>query len=195
MKTCMNRVLIVLAAMLIVGFALAQGPRFTEAPRSGMTARMQSERDAEPEFAPRGQHGPSRLGERMRGVLHETLGLSEDEIHARKEAGQSIAGIAEDLGIARETLEDAYLVAREEAIEQLLEEGRVAELQAQRMTDRGPEVFATVVDRAGLGGGQHATGETLNAQRAEAPRGPQTEPVHRHQMEPMQRGPHGQRTN
>ncbi len=185
----MTRTLILTAALLFAAFAVAQGPRFGEAPRSGMTARMQAL-----ELEQQGQHGPSQLGARMRGALHDTLGLSEAELHARKEAGASIGSIAEEEGITRATLRAAYLEARERAIAELLAADAINEVRADWMRERGPVVFESIVDRQGLGGGQHLTGEPLMAQRSEAPRGPQAQPrVRRHQMEPMQRGPHGQR--
>jgi hypothetical protein len=190
----MSKILIALAATLLAGLALAQGPRFStaEAPREGMTARMQSE-----PFTLRRQHGPSGLGVRMRGALHETLGLSEEEIHARKETGASIASIAEEEGISRGELEAAYLDARSDAIEELVREGLIDAFRAERMEGRGLEVFASIADRPGLGGGQHATGTPLEAQRTQVPRGPraaQAEPIRQQQMEPMRHG-HGRRTD
>jgi hypothetical protein len=188
----MKRSLASLALVLVAGAALAQGPRFADAPRAGTTARMQAEHVQQTR-----QHTPSQLGSRMRGALHQALGLTEDEIHARKEAGASIAGIGEELGIDRDTLESAYLEARSAAIAALRAADAVSELRAERMQARGPEVFAHVVDREGLGGGQHLTGEPHHAQRSEVPRGPRAQAADAVQlrMTPMQRGPHGRRSD
>ncbi len=185
----MTRTAIALTALLLAGLALAQGPRFGEAPRTTMTARMQADNVQQA-----GRHGPSQLGASMRGAMHGVIGLSEEELHARKEAGASIATIAAEEGIERATLEAAYLQARAEAIDALLATEAISELQAERMRERGPDVFATIVDREGLGGGQHMTGEPLMAQRADAPGGPRSrvsEATPQHKMEPMRRGPRG----
>ena len=185
----MTRTAIAITALLLASLALAQGPRFGEAPRTATTARMQAE-----DVQQASRHGPSQLGASMRGAMHGVIGLSEEELHARKEAGASIATIAAEEGIERATLEAAYLRARAEAIDGLLASEAISELQAERMRERGPGVFAAIVDREGLGGGQHMTGEPLMAQRAEAPRGPRSrigEVAPQHRMEPVRRGPRG----
>lgn len=183
----MTRTIVVIAALLATSLALGQGPRFGDAPRSGMEARQQSQRLA-------GQQAPSALAASMRGSLHDVIGLSEDEIHARKEAGESLATIAADQGIGRAALEAAFLARRGEAIAALVEADRIDPARAERMVARGAEVAAAVLDREGVAGGAHALGEPLRAQASEAPRGPSAgAPVRAHRMEPMQRGPHGQR--
>lgn len=183
----MTRTIALIAALLAVSVALGQGPRFGDAPRSGMEAREQTQRLT-------GQQAPSALAASMRGALHDVVDLSEDEVHARKEAGASLATIAADHGIGRAALEAAFLARRGEAIAALLEAGRIDPARAERMVARGAEVAAAVLDRAGIAGGVHAEGEPLRAQRSEAPRGPNAgAPVRAHRMEPVQRGPHGQR--
>ena len=178
----------------LVGAALAQGPNFGEAPRHGMTARMeaqQAEQRQQAEAQQQGRHGPSHLGAHMRGALHDALGLPEAEIHARKEAGASIASIAADEGIELDVLEGAFLAARAAAIAELLEQAMIGEVQAERMQARGSEVFASVVEREGPGGGLHDTGETRAAQRTDEPRGPQAAvQARRDEATPQRRGPH-----
>ena len=190
----MKRFLAILLVTGLVGSALAQGPPHREAPRLGMTARSEAQ---QAELQQQGRHGPSHLGAHMRGALHEALGLPEEEIHARKEDGASIASIAAEQGVGRAALEAAFLAARAAAITTLLEAGTISELQAERMVERGVDVFATVVDREGLGGGQHMTGELRLAQRTDTPRGPQaqTADVRRHPMTPQRRGPHWERSD
>lgn len=185
----MIRILVPIAALLLAALAFAQGPRFADTPRAGVAAREQSL-----QLQRSGQAGPSQLGASMRGALHEAISLSEEEIHARKAAGASIASIAAEEGIGRATLQAAFLGQRADAIAALLASDAITAVQAERMVARGTEVFDTIVDRVGITGGQHATGEPLMAQRADAPRGPRTAGADRqHRMEPMERGPHGQR--
>lgn len=185
----MIRILVPIAALVLAAVAFAQGPRFADAPRAGVAAREQSL-----QLHQGGQFGPSQLGASMRGALHGAIGLSEDELHARKEAGASIAMIAAEEGIGREALRAVFVRQRHDAIAALLDAGTITTAQAERMVERGSEVFDTVVDREGIAGGQHATGEPLMAQRTDAPRGPRSAGEDRqHRMEPMVRGPHGQR--
>ena len=195
----MHRRFTILLVAGLVGAALAQGPNFGEAPRHGMTARMevqqadlrqQAEAQQRAE-APSERHGPSHLGAHMRGALHDALGLPEAEIHERKEAGASIASIAADEGIELDVLEKAFLAARAAAIAELLEQATIGEVQAERMQARGPEVFASVVEREGPGGGLHDTGVTRAAHRTDEPRGPQAaEQVRSDEATQQRRGPH-----
>lgn len=183
----MTRTIVVTAALLAASLALGQGPRFGDAPRSGMEAREQTQRLG-------GQHAPSALAASMRGSLHDVIGLDEDEIHARKEAGESLATIASGQGIGRAALEAAFLARRGEAIAALVDDGRIDSARAERMVARGVEVAAVVLDREGIAGGVHAGGDPLRAQRSDAPHGVSAgAPAPAHRMEPMQRGPHGQR--
>jgi len=185
----MIRILVPIAVLLMAALAFAQGPRFADAHRSGVAAREQSL-----QLRQGAQFGPSQLGASMRGALHGAIGLSEDELHARKAAGASIATIAAEEGIGRAALHAAFLGQRADAIATLLDAGTITAARADRMVARGGEVFDTVVDREGIAGGQHVTGEPLMAQRNDAPRGPRSVGEDRqHRMEPMVRGPHGQR--
>ena len=187
----MHRRFTILLVAGLVGAALAQGPNFGEAPRHGMTARMeaqQAELRQQSEAQQQGRHGPSHLGAHMRGALHDALGLPEAEIHERKEAGASIAAAE---GIELDVLEEAFLAARAAAIAELLERAMIGEVQAERMQARGAEVFASVVEREGPGGGLHDTGETRAAQRTDEPRGPQVAvQARRDEATPQRRGPH-----
>ncbi len=185
----MIKILVPIAALLLATLAFAQGPRGADAPRAGAAVREQSL-----QLQQGGQFGPSQLGSSMRGALHGAIGLSEDELHARKEAGASIAMIAAEEGIGRAALQAAFVGQRADAIAALLDAGEITAARAERMVARGSEVFDTVVDREGIAGGQHATGQTLMAQRADAARGPRAAGEDRQRrMEPMERGPHGQR--
>lgn len=195
----MHRFLTLLLVLGLVGSALAQGPNFRDAPRHGMTARMEAQQAdlrQQAEAQQQGRHGPSHLGAHMRGALHDALGQPEEAIHARKEAGASIASIAADEGIELDTLAEAFMAARAAAINELLTQEAISEAQAERMQARGPEVFASVVEREGPGGGLHDTGETRAAQRTDEPRGPQAAAqAGRHEATPQRRGPHWERSD
>jgi polyhydroxyalkanoate synthesis regulator phasin len=73
------------------------------------------------------------------------LGLSEDELHTALEAeGITLAQIAEDQGVAIDTVIDALVQAQEEDIARAVEDGRLTQEQAderladlkERITDR-----------------------------------------------------------
>ncbi|MGY1642650.1 hypothetical protein ACI782_16195 [Geodermatophilus sp. SYSU D00703] len=83
----------------------------------------------------------------------EALGMSEDDLHTALEAdGATLAQVAEDNGVAVDTLVQALVTAEQERIAQAVTDGRITQEQAderladleQRVTDR---VDAAVDDR------------------------------------------------
>jgi hypothetical protein len=123
-----------------------------------------------------GQAGPGPSGavaERVEGVVAATLGLTQDELHALKLDGATIAEVAAERGTPVEVLESAYLAARAEAIQELLAEGAISELQAERMTARGPDAFAELLDRDAAEQGRNADGTPRFAHRSATTPGPQ----------------------
>jgi hypothetical protein len=195
----MNRKLIIVtAATLLLGLALAQNHRFADAAPRGAApgAQVQQSRgpatakaDA-PAYGPqarqaemaahqqaaqqlRTQTGPQGLQGAVDGVIAEQLGLTQDELMAAKAAGASIADLAADAGIEIADLEAAFAAARAEAIEALLSEGAITEQQAEQMAERGTQAFASLIAREGCEGGQAVGGEPQYAHRTETARGPQ----------------------
>ena len=170
-------ILVLAAATLLAGFALAQQHQFRDvAPRAEPHGRMQA---AAPQFAHLARtpmSGPALQGQ-LDGVVAEALGLTSDELHALKVDGASIAQIAADRGIDLADLEAAFLAARQEAIDALLAEGTISEAQAETMAARGVEAFAALSSREGCAEGQNAGGEPLHQFRSDAPRAPQSSPM------------------
>lgn len=166
-------ILVLTAATLLAGFALAQQHQFRDvAPRGAPQARMQAEA---PQYAHRAQAqiGGAALQGQVEGVVVEALGLTTDELHALKAEGASIAQIAADRGVELAELEAAFLAARQEAIDALLAEGTITEVQAETMAARGADAFAALSTREGLQDGRNAGGEPQYQFRTDAPRGPQ----------------------
>lgn len=175
----MNRkhILILAAATLLAGFALAQQHQFRDAaPRGAAPGRMQAEA---PQYAHRAQAqmGGASLQGAVDGVIAEALGLTTDELHALKVEGASIAQIAADRNVDLADLEAAFLAARQEAIDELLAEGTITELQAENMTARGTDAFTALSTREGCAEGRNAGGEPQYQFRSDAPRGPQDAPM------------------
>ncbi len=169
--------LVLTAATLLAGFALAQQHSFRDvAPRGAPQGRMQVEA---PRYAHRAQPqlGGAALQGRVEGVVVEALGLTTDELHALKADGASIAQIAADRGVDLADVEAAFLAARQEAIDALLAEGTITELQAETMAARGADAFAALSTREGLQDGRNAGGEPQHRFRTDAPSGPQDRPM------------------
>ncbi len=170
-------ILILTAAALLAGFALAQQHQFRDvAPRGAPQGRMQAEA---PQFVHRAQArlGGAALQGQVDGVIVEALGLTTDELHALKAEGASIAQIAADRGIDLADLEAAFLAARQEAIDALLADGTINEVQAETMAARGNDAFAALSTREGLQDGRNAGGEPQHQFRTDDPRGPQDPPM------------------
>jgi hypothetical protein len=178
---------VALAVLLVASLAAAQGPRFaaTEAgmrggphgrvdqtqavrPMARAHAGAPTER-AMPRAARRPMHGAnvdSGLSAELKGVVAGALGLTQEELHALKEDGASVADIAAERGVATEAIEATYLDARNAAIDALLADGAIHEPQAEQMRARGPEALANLLAREGCAQGQNVTGERLYAHRA-----------------------------
>jgi hypothetical protein len=178
-----------LAVLLFASLAAAQGPRFatsedamrgrphgaavqvqTQAvrPMGRVFAHAQAERPL-PRAAMRPMRGAnvdSGLSAELTGVVAGAFGLTQEELHALKEDGASIADIAAERGVAIATIEAAYLDARNAAIDALLADGSIHEFQAEQMRARGAEAFVNLLEREGWAEGQNVTGERLYANRA-----------------------------
>jgi hypothetical protein len=178
---------VALAVLLFASLAAAQGPRFAanEVAMRGrhngpvvqtQAARPMGRRHAgTPTERPmaragtRPMHGANvdaGLSAELTGVVAGVFGLTQDELHALKEDGASIATIAAERGIAIETIEAAYLEARNAAIDALLADGAIQEFQAEQMRARGADALANLLERGGWAHGQNVTGERLYANRA-----------------------------
>jgi len=101
--------------------------------------------------------GPSgAMAARVEGAVAAALGLTQDELHALKLDGATIAEIAAERGTPVAAIESTYLAARAEAVQELLAEGSISELQAERMTARGPDAFAELLVRNAAEQGRNA---------------------------------------
>ena len=170
-------ILILTAATLVAGFAFAQQHQFRDAaPRGAAQGQMESTAS---QFANRAQAqlGAASLQGRVDGVVAEALGYTADELHALKAEGASIAQIAADRGVELADVEAAFLAARQDAIDALLAEGTINELQAETMAARGADAFAALAAREGLQDGRNAGGEPQHQFRTDEPRGPQDPPM------------------
>ena len=120
--------------------------RLTEERKAEILERLQTElpeRLEEP-WQPRGARDGLLGGfseafwNRFDGVA-EALGLDPEQLFSRLHDGETVADVAEDLGVnledVRGALEDARAEQREDAIQQALEDGRITEEQAEWMLE------------------------------------------------------------
>lgn len=185
-----------IAILLAASSAAAQGPRFattgTDVAMRGrhgaVAAQTQAARPmhaapfaqtARPmrgapaaERPMRGANVDSGLSAELQGIVAGAFGLTQEELHALKVDGASIADIAAERGVDLAAVEATYLEARNAIIDRLLAEGTIQEFQAEQMRARGAEAFATLSTREGQAEGQYVTGERLYANR-QAPAQPQ----------------------
>jgi hypothetical protein len=66
-------------------------------------------------------------------VAAEALGLTPQELIAELQAGKTLADVAEEQGVALETIVDAFLAPREEALQAAVEAGRLTQEQADAL--------------------------------------------------------------
>lgn len=116
--------LLIVGALTVVmaGSALAQGPDPLDKP-----------------FGSFGRGGFGWFGGdrwTMFDAVAEALGLTPEGLFAELHAGKSLSEVAEAQGVDTETLSDALLAARVEAIQQAVEDGTLTQEQADRMLER-----------------------------------------------------------
>jgi hypothetical protein len=132
------------AAIDQVDAALKDG-RITQAEADALKQRIESG-DFPPFFAPFfgprfgpdfEDHGgpPFFFGEKLSSAA-EYLGLTEAELRAKLNEGQTLAEIANAQGKSVAGLEDSMLKATKAKLDQLVEDGRLAQAEADEMYDR-----------------------------------------------------------
>jgi len=83
--------------------------------------------------------GWGRRGFSLVDATAEVTGLTEDEVIAALQEGQTFAQIAEAQGVDSQALVDAFLADREAALEQAVTDGRLTQEQADWMLDEMAE--------------------------------------------------------
>lgn len=125
--------LVVLVSVLVLGVAVAFGPRFM------------GQQDAPSELAQRG-FGPICAGT-LFDEAAALLGLTVDELVDLRRDGMTFAQIAEQQEADIAELAGALSEFRDAAIARAVEEGTITEAQADRMRARGEPVVAAMLER------------------------------------------------
>ncbi|TCI25844.1 hypothetical protein EVJ32_08200 [Exiguobacterium sp. SH5S4] len=116
----------------------------------------------------RGERGERGMfGDRAAGqaALLEALGLSEAEVEAAREEGQSLPELAEEKGITVDAFIDAIIASHEVKLDAAVENGNLTQAEADAILAEHEERFADVTsyenldDMRGFGGkGRHGHG-------------------------------------
>ncbi len=130
-------VAVLVAAMMVAPTALAQGPQNAQGPGYGQGAGVTDG------FGPRYGRGSGPmvgLGPHLGGpttslvaVAAEQLGLSRTELVSDLQADKTIAQVAEEQGVALDTIVAAFLAPRSERLAALVEAERLTQEQADQM--------------------------------------------------------------
>lgn len=119
------------------------------------------------------QDGDRRGGHRHRHghgarleAVSELLGMSEDELRAEFEAGNSLADVAAAQGVTNDELSAGMLAAAEERLDEAVSEGKIDEAEAAErlaeLEERIPELIEQAPGEGGFGRGHgHRHGRGL----------------------------------
>ena len=141
------------ASAVVPNIAEAQELPTQEVPTQEMPT--QEERDARQ--ANRAEHRAERIA-----VLTDALGVGEDVLQAARDAGQSIADVAADQGVAIETVVDAIVESQTAHIQEHVVAGGLTQAEAN---ERIAGLAERVTERVNATPGEHGDGER-------GPRGP-----------------------
>ena len=149
------------AAALVAGLALGSIGIASAAPASDTTASTVAETCAG--YGLKMGAALRDAGGRMVDILADLTGLSVEDIHDRREAGESVADIAESEGVETQDVVDSALAARKAILDAKVADGTIdAETRDEilaRMTDRinervtSPEMGGGMGRGRGMGGG------------------------------------------
>jgi len=91
-------------------------------------------------------------GARMLDIVAELTGLAVEDVQDRREAGESIADIAESEGVDPATVTDEALAARTAILDQKVADGTIDQETADAMLERMTDRIAERIDSTELGG-------------------------------------------
>ena len=134
-----SMVSVVLVGILAVSFsgtALADGPQGVDDEESYCVAGLG------------GWHGHEAICSETVSAL---LGLTTEEIQAQRQEGKSLVEIAAAQGVSEDTLVEAILAAMQEAIQEKVEAGILAEEQADLMFQQMEQRIIEALNRTTIG--------------------------------------------
>jgi hypothetical protein len=140
-------VTIVLAALALAAVAVV--PAIAAAGRGGSGQGLMMGRSVVDGSAVGGVCQGAGLGaEDLTGLL----GMTAEEIVAERQAGKSLAQIAEGEGVKRADLIKAILDSRKAGLDQAVKDGRITQAQADQMIEQMTARVDAMVDETAVGG-------------------------------------------
>jgi len=98
-------------------------------------------------------------GTSLMTVAAEQLGMTVEELVAELRDGKTIAQVAEEKGVSLDSIIDAYLAPRAEALEQAVADGRITQEQADRMLANMREMVESRLNAAFTPRGEGGCGD------------------------------------
>ncbi|WP_034816868.1 hypothetical protein [Exiguobacterium alkaliphilum] len=154
----MNKLAIALAGLLVVSGTGVYAATNDTTTTDGTETTTQCERG---ERGERGMFGDRAAGQ---AALLEALGLTEDEVAAAREEGQSLPELAESKGITIEQFIEAMIASHEAKLDAAVESGDLTQEEADSILAEHEARFADVTsyddldEIRGFGGGRHRGG-------------------------------------
>ncbi len=87
------------------------------------------------------------------GAVSQLLGMQPADIAAQRQAGESLAQIAQSKGVSADTLIATMLDAQKTALAQAVKDGSISQTQADFMANRMGSVLSARVNQTGTGPG------------------------------------------
>ena len=93
-----------------------------------------------------GHGGRGGMGRFVDGVAAQVLGLTTDELREQLRSGKTLAEVATDQGVDRQTLVDALVASATERLAQAVTDGKITQEQADERAADLPEMIEKLVD-------------------------------------------------
>ena len=164
-------VIVVLGGLIVGAVAFAQGPRNADgtfSPRNfaSMRGHMNGQSENPMWGGEKGGHMDGLMSADMEETMHaaiaDALGMTEADFEAAMESGKTMFDIAAEQGVDVNTVWDTMQSARDDAMQQAVDDGTITQEQADWMAQRGSGMMRGDADgnmqshgRMGMHGGHH----------------------------------------
>ncbi len=127
----------VAAVVLLVGMAVGVGATFAQGPNTTPGAGLNQvgvcPYGYEGGMGQAARYGGQAWAGRTVDIVAQTLGISVDDLIAELQGGKSVAQVAQEHGVALDTVVNAIVAERETALDQAVADGRLTQEQVDQM--------------------------------------------------------------